>query len=89
MIRNTIEKNYASLKETAMKAGLSLTPNKQLIEDLFHNVLLSILNNPKHNNITPYELKGYVYRSIQINFKRELEYSRNKKRVYKIKLEDY
>lgn len=78
MLDKLITENYYILKDKAMQAGLAVTKNKSLIEDLFHDILLSLLANPNLQSMPLDKIKGYIYRAIRTNYLRSLQYCRNR-----------
>ena len=74
-----IAKIYNELKEGLNKESRKCW-SKPLDEDIFHDTIIKCIDTCKENELTPEQLKNYIFISYKRNYIREQEYARNKNR---------
>ena len=74
-----IAKIYNELKEGLNKESRKCW-SKPLDEDIFHDTIIKGIDTCKENELTPEQLKNYIFISYKRNYIREQEYARNKNR---------
>lgn len=74
-----IAKIYNELKEGLNRESRKCW-SKPLDEDIFHDTIIKCIDTCKENELTPEQLKNYIFISYKRNYIREQEYARNKNR---------
>ena len=74
-----IAKIYNELKEGLNRESRKCW-SKLLDEDIFHDTIIKCIDTCKENELTPEQLKNYIFISYKRNYIREQEYVRNKNR---------
>lgn len=74
-----IAKIYNELKEGLDRESRKCW-SKPLDEDIFHDTIIKCIDTCKENELTPEQLKNYIFISYKRNYIREQEYARNKNR---------